>query len=244
MLTKIVVLVCVFMCSLNMHLATNFKWRRVKSHDDSISNEDTLFSVDSVSMLQCSRNCLDVTGCVAFYYNRVTRLCQLQSNSSPDPVKRKHSTGTKFYVNTCMQYHYSYNAELRKYYQRHTSGISTHANATDTCIQNGGRLITLSRKTEFKAMQSILKSKPVAHISKEGFWVGAKVNTLTKKFEWDDGVKVKKGFWAPQQPDYDGVNTFTECVLMIPIFSYKLDDFNCTLSSNFVVFPICECALI
>ena len=224
--------------------ASVFKWKSDPNHEDVTSSVDRIRMIADISKLQCSRECLGTTGCVAFFYNRHLQTCHLQSSIKLDPAYTHLSNGTKFYVNVCMKYNYKYNADLRKYFHCHTKGLSTQSGAALTCNNIGGRLISLDDEREFHAMQQILKHLPNNPTSQEAFWVGAQVNRITGKFEWENGVKVKHGFWAKDQPAYDGNKTVTECVLMVPIFDYKLDDFNCSLSASFIVFPICECALV
>ena len=238
--------IVIFLCMIRFSdsRTTIFEWTRKHVYENYTSTANRIRTVTTLSKVRCSRECLDTTGCASFFYHEQFRVCQIHSSVSFGGGSMTSSPQTSFYTNVCMKYNYEYDADLRKYYMRHSTPTHTQRGAELACKSNGGRLISLSDRNEFHAMRQILRNITQIHVSDEAFWVGAQVNTISGIFEWNDGVKVIKDFWEPGQPEYKPKgNNLTKCVLLMPIFDYKLDDYQCNASSSLKIYPLCECDL-
>ena len=239
--------IIIFLCMIGISVSrtTIFEWTRNHVIDNLTSTDGRIRTITTHSKVKCSRECLDTTGCAGFFYSRQSGLCNIHSGVSFGGVSMTNSPQTSFYSNVCMKFKYTYDAELRKYYMRHVTPTHTLTGAEIACENSGGRLISLSDEHEFQDMQQILRNVTQINVSDEAFWVGAQVNTTSGHFHWNDGVTVKQGFWEPGQPEYKPTlgKNLTECVLLMPIFDYRLDDYQCTASSSLKIYPLCECDL-
>lgn len=230
-------------CIRSSESTTNiFEFQRNHTYENVTSTAKRIRTVFALSKLECLRACLATTGCAGFFYSKELPVCHIHSTVSFDLAHMVTSSDTSFYANVCAKFKYSYDARLRKYYMRYTSPKQTKTGAEDACNTVGGRLISLSEENEFFAMKSILGNITQINVSNEAFWVGAERNSTTAHFEWYDGSIVKKEFWEQGQPEYNAMShDLTECVLLMPIFGFKLDDFQCNTSSSLKVYPLCEC---
>lgn len=216
-----------------------FAWKNDKTHEDILQTADRIRSVNARSEFSCTTECLATSGCVAFFYNKYSGFCQLQSSVHVDSLSSTASPGSKFYVNICMKHAYKYDANLRKYYLLHDNPIPVKKNAEKLCNSLGGSLITLSDENEFRNARKILDISVVDKANK-AFWVGAEKNNVTGKFTWKNGLDVKQNFWV----SLSGVTSTGDCVLMMPFLASKLDTFDC-VHSNLLrkIYPFCECVI-
>ena len=236
------IIMSLFMIGMFDARTTIFEWTRDHVNENYISTSARVRTVSASSKVTCSRECLDTTGCAGFFYNRQSSLCHIHSSVSFNGTM-KSSPQTSLYLNVCMKFKYVYDAQLRKYYMCHVTPTHTQAGAEIACESNGGRLLSLSDETEFQAMRQILRNSSQINKSTEAYWVGAKVNITSGKFHWNDGVAIERGFWAPSQPQFGKQSNTSKCVLMMPIYDFKLDDYECSASSSLKIYPLCECDL-
>lgn len=208
------------------------------------------------SRIMCAGACEKESQCESFFFQTSTRKCQLHSLIFP-----KHGA----FVDAT-------EAESTEYYHRPLpvvvcpgttiSGLTgkyfipndvekSWKEAFKTCQSLGAEMTSIPDQAAINALKPLMASSFGLQINASALWVNARVSYDRNSFIWCDSkedIPLNSSLWYTNQPELykqpgnmNAANK-TECVILIPFYNYKLDDYSCENGrSAAMLYPLCKC---
>ncbi|XP_071098006.1 snaclec VP12 subunit B-like [Haliotis cracherodii] len=127
--------------------------------------------------------------------------------------------------NTCRNYtvacvsspSYTWDADTDMCNRIETQVTKSWADAERACTMSQGHLIRPDTATKNDKLRELVKQ-----LSPGRFWIGARYNHVTKKWQWFDNTTITSAPWAPGEHSGDG-----SCVDHLRLLQYQWNDDGC-----------------
>ena len=231
-------------------------WSRDTSNTDVIATSYVLQTVERCSRAMCAGTCERTTGCESFFYNSITRTCQLHNFVFPKYgafLDSMVSPGSEYFrrLSSFIECHGLHISGLNNEYFIPTIKENEWEGALKICQKNGGELASVPDVQTIQLLQAAINTTLGGSLMSSALWVNARVSHDIDSFVWFNNgnmIPLNSPLWYNNQPDlYNNPgsmtdDTKTECVILVPFFSYLLDDYACKNgNSGAALHPLCMC---
>lgn len=239
-------------------------WMKDNQFTDVISDKCLLDTVHGISSVSCASKCLMHENCKSFFHNKRSRICyhhatKFETDLSNNNTYMITQSGTSYFYNAiehdknistpsktvCAASRcegFTYLSRIKKYFKIAQYSTSSLANATEQCTRNGGSLAAPKDQLTIDALERMIHNRMGGFENLRGFWVSARFSPRLNLFVWnDDNTPVLQSLWHPGKPNlFSKPDSKTECVVLVPLYRFKLADYNCNVSGDAII-PLCEC---
>lgn len=229
---------------------TESKWLHAPDWDGYVfEHVGTRFHREKMPRIRCAFLCDEQNDCNYFFHS--PEQCQLNSGFLEYFGKVKDSPGVKP-VNDAKCFIKQPTSCYPPTLQSDSSIKYIVSNQRKTFVQAKEYCKNLNCVlAEPRNMQALYDTRPyiVQTFGSDGsgdpslaFWLGAQYSDQCHNFLWDTDSSIVSSVWFDTEPaklhkPNNAESHDTDCVVFVPSFSYKSDDYKC----NYQMYPLCEC---
>lgn len=232
-------------------------WRKDTTNNKLTSQSFLLDTMSFSSRIMCSGACKRNPRCDSFFFNSLTKTCQLHNFVFPKHgafIDATPSVGNEYFrrVSSFVKCHGTSVTGLQNEYFIPPATENKWTEALKICQRYGGELASLPDLSTIEHLKTLINDSLKDSLMSSALWVNAIVSKQLNSFVWynnRDIIGLNSDLWYKNQPDlFNNPGSMTEankteCVILVPFFGYLLDDYACENGNlGAMLHPLCVCA--